>query len=112
MTRRYTLTLLLARAGLRICAQQAIDHLAFRQEVINWQIWIDRAKVVPRKLLINYKLLDGAPRHETVITRRDEAASPKSAFKLDIPAGDVKADMPPAPATAEHPGGVNFPVSQ
>ncbi len=78
------------------------DHLAFTQESLDWEIWLERgAKPVPRKIVITYKLLDGAPRHETVITRWDDSAPPKSAFTLDIPAGAVKADMLPAPAAAE-----------
>lgn len=38
------------------------DHLAFRQEGIDWQIWIDAGETpVPRKLLITFTALAGQP---------------------------------------------------
>ena len=38
-------------------------HLAFRQKLVDWQIWIDAGeKAVPRKLLIIYKKLPDQPR--------------------------------------------------
>jgi len=40
------------------------DHLAFSQETIDWQIWIeDGPRPVPRKLVITYKTEPGMPQY-------------------------------------------------
>ena len=37
-------------------------HLAFRQETVDWQIWIDTGDTpLPRRLVITYKLEEGRP---------------------------------------------------
>ncbi len=42
----------------------ACDHLAFAQETIDWQIWIEAGpRPVPRKLLITYKDQPGSPQY-------------------------------------------------
>lgn len=44
-------------------------HLAFRQEAIDWQIWIDAGEVpVPRKLLITYKQEPGQPSYSVTMS--------------------------------------------
>ena len=39
-------------------------HLAFRQETIDWQLWIEEGEMaLPRKLVITYKLEPGLPQY-------------------------------------------------
>ena len=82
------------QTGLYIGVQEidghACDHLAFTQEAINWQIWIDKAKSVPRKLVITYKLEAGRPNFTATMSRWLLAADVSEApFKPVLPA-DVK----------------------
>jgi hypothetical protein len=52
------------RVGLRRIDGVPCHHLAFTQETIDWQIWIeDGPRPLPRKLLIIYKNEPGAPRY-------------------------------------------------
>ena len=47
-------------------------HLAFSQETIDWQIWIeDGPRPVPRKLVITYKDAAGAPQYTARLSRWD-----------------------------------------
>ena len=47
-------------------------HLAFRQEAIDWQIWIaDGPKPVPMKLVITYKHETGSPQYAAVLSDWD-----------------------------------------
>jgi hypothetical protein len=44
-------------------------HLAFRQEDIDWQIWIEKSETpLPRKLIITSKWLTGAPQFTALLT--------------------------------------------
>jgi len=63
-------------------------HLAFVERNIDWQIWIeDGTRLLPRKLLITYKLLPGAPQFTAVLSDWDLATRPPDAlFKAQPPA--------------------------
>ena len=42
-------------------------HLAFSRDTVDWQIWIDAGPAgLPRKFLMKYKLLDGAPQFSAI----------------------------------------------
>lgn len=44
-------------------------HLAFTQEDIDWQIWIEEGeRLLPRKLTITYKKLPGSPQYTAVLS--------------------------------------------
>ena len=44
-------------------------HLAFQQEVIDWQVWIDAGEVpVPRKVVITYTRLPGRPQFRATLS--------------------------------------------
>jgi hypothetical protein len=50
------------------------DHLAFSQETIDWQIWIeDGPRPVPRKLVITYKSEPGSPQYAARLSGWDFA---------------------------------------
>jgi hypothetical protein len=46
------------------------QHLAFSQEAIDWQIWIEEGQQpLPRKLVITYKNLPGSPQYSAVFSK-------------------------------------------
>lgn len=59
------------------------DHLAFRNEDVDWQIWIEPgARPIPRKYVITSKAVTGAPQYTLRIKEwRTEIASDAFAFK-------------------------------
>jgi len=68
------------------------SQLAFRGETVDWQIWIeDGTQWVPRKLVITYKNLPGAPQFTAVLSDWDTATRPPDAlFTAQVPAGAAK----------------------
>jgi hypothetical protein len=56
--------------GIHQAAGVPCHHLAFSQEDIDWQIWIDAgAQPLPRKIVITYAEEPGAPQYTAVIKR-------------------------------------------
>jgi len=62
-------------------------HLAFVEQHIDWQIWIeDGTQWVPRKLVITYKSIPGAPQFSAVLSEWDFATrSPDALFEPQLP---------------------------
>lgn len=73
----------------------ACHHLAFRQEVIDWQLWVDAgAKPVPRKLVIVYKDEPGDPEYEAVFSNWNLSAKlDDDLFRFQAPAGAKRVKM-------------------
>jgi hypothetical protein len=73
-------------------------HLAFRQDDIDWQIWIENSKTpVPRKFIITHKWVVGAPQFTVVFA--DWNLSPRLKdrdFVFVPPDGSKKIDFLPA----------------
>lgn len=71
------------------------DHLAFTQDDIDWQIWIESGKrKIPRKLVITYKNLPGQP--QLIAILRDwvlDKPITNFAFKPNIPDLNQRTDM-------------------
>ena len=44
------------------------DHLAFRSNVVDWQIWIERGSLLPRKVAVTSRDMPSAPEYEAVLT--------------------------------------------
>jgi hypothetical protein len=63
-------------------------HLAFVEQDIDWQVWVeDGTQWVPRKILITYKSIPGAPQFEAVLSDWDFATRPPDAlFTPQLPA--------------------------
>lgn len=63
-------------------------HLAFVERDIDWQIWVeDGTQWVPRKLVITYKSIPGAPQFTAVFSDWDLATRPPDAlFTPQVPA--------------------------
>jgi len=86
-------------------------HLAFSQETIDWQIWIDSGpRPLPRKLVITYKDEPGSPQYTARLSRWDlqprlsnhyfEFHPPIGADEIeflvvpaDLPAGETEVDQ-------------------
>ncbi len=71
------------------------DHLAFVQDDIDWQIWIEIGKrQIPRKLVITYKNLPGQPQFIAIL--RDwviDKPITNFAFKPDVPDINQRTDI-------------------
>lgn len=68
------------------------EHLAFSQDTIDWQIWIELGTVpVPRKLVITYKDEAGSPQYTAILSHWDfKTALPDSVFQFHPPMTAVK----------------------
>jgi hypothetical protein len=89
-----------------VVGRHAVDgipchHLAFSQQALDWQIWIeDGPRPVPRKLLITYKNDPGAPQYVARITGWDfqpRAADGYYAFEPPPGAAEIEFLPPPSP---------------
>jgi hypothetical protein len=80
--------------GIHQAAGVACHHLAFSQETIEWQVWIDAGeKPLPRKLVISYVQEPGEPQYSAVIRRWNlESAVPEGLFTFEAPEGAQKID--------------------
>lgn len=66
-------------------------QLAFSQDAIDWQIWIEAGvRPLPRRLAITYKLLPGNPHFMATITHLDLSGSPHSGSFVPILPDDVQ----------------------
>ena len=91
-------------------------HLAFTQETVDWEIWIDAGdRLLPRKLTIVYRADPGEPRYNAVLTRWQvthdhpagyyEFRQPRDAERIDVmPIATLEAAMPSATQPATEPG--------
>lgn len=80
--------------GIHQAAGVASHHLAFSQDTIEWQIWVDAGdKPLPRKLVISYVQEPGEPQYSAVIRRWNlEPAVPEGLFTFEAPEGAQKID--------------------
>ncbi len=66
---------------------EPLHHLAFTQENIDWQIWVeDGRRMVPRKFVITYKNEPGAPQYTAFLSDWDFSPHlPEQLFQFDKP---------------------------
>ena len=71
------------------------NHLAFQQELIDWQIWVEDSDTpLVRKFLITYKTEEGSPEYEAKISNWEINPSVSDAdFKFTPPAGVEKIEF-------------------
>lgn len=71
------------------------DHLAFASSTVDFQIWIPhRGKPLPRKVVINYRTLRGAPEYIAFISDwKFPASIPQSRFRPNLPKGVTRIDF-------------------
>jgi hypothetical protein len=92
--------------GLQKVAGVPCHHLAFVQDDIDWQVWIEEGnRPLVRRLLITYKDEDQAPQFIATISEWNLAADlPDYAFQFRAPAGATKIDVLPAAGSDESGG--------
>jgi hypothetical protein len=85
--------------GLHAVENVKCHHLAFRQDALDWQVWIeDGDRPLPRKLVITYKALPGQPQYIALLGKWDLSPDlPDSVFVPDVPEGTKKIDLKPGP---------------
>jgi hypothetical protein len=72
------------------------DHLAFTQEGVDWEIWVQQGDTpIPRMIVLTYKNTTGEPRYTMMITRWDNSPIKESVFSVEPPAGASKIDLLP-----------------
>jgi hypothetical protein len=77
-------------------------HLAFTQDNIDWQLWIEAgARPLVRKLVINHKHDAGAPEFTALITKWDLDRVSGSDFVFEPPPGAAKVEMRRSPVAGE-----------
>jgi hypothetical protein len=79
--------------GLNHVGKTKCHHLAFRQEGLDWQLWIDAGpEPLPRKLIITYKEIPGHPQFMAFFDRwnlKPEIASDLFTFKAPANAREI-----------------------
>ena len=77
--------------------QRPCHHLAFAQDIIDWQIWIDAGpRPVPRRLLITYKDEAGSPQYSATFSRWNfQPRHSDHYFKFQPPAGSDQIEFLP-----------------
>lgn len=77
--------------GLHSVGETKCHHLLFRQENIDWQIWIDAGEQpLPRKLVISYKLEPDEPQYTAMIDDWDLAPTVSEDIFTFTPPADAK----------------------
>lgn len=94
--------------GIHQAAGVACHHLAFSQDTIEWQIWIDAGdQPVPRKIVITYVDEPGEPQYMATFSRwKLEGPVPEGLFNFEAPEGALKIE---AKAMQERYEGISSP---
>ena len=67
------------------------EHYAFRQEGLDWQVWIQKGDFpLPRKLVLTTTTDDARPQHTSVLTWNLAPSYNEATFVFDPPAGTHK----------------------
>jgi hypothetical protein len=75
--------------GLHQAGGVLCHHMAFQQENVDWQIWIEEGKrFLPKKFIIDYKTLPGSPQYTVVLSDWDFSTKiSDSIFEFEAPEG-------------------------
>lgn len=92
-----------AYLGIHNVGEFKCHHLAFAQDVIDWQIWVEAgATPIPRKIVINYRQEYGHPAYQALITDwRVDLELPDALFEFSPPAGARQIEIAPVDETSE-----------
>jgi hypothetical protein len=86
-------------AGQDLIGDDLCDHYAFRQGIVDWQIWITTgARPLPRKLVITNRGDDARPQSVSLISWSLKPQFKDSVFKFTPPKGSTKIELVPAKA--------------
>ena len=87
--------------GPSVVAGTTCEHYAFRQDDIDWQIWIQRGDhPLPRRLVITTKTDEARPQHTAVFTWNLAPSFNEATFTFDPPAGASRAVLDEIAAAA------------
>ena len=79
-------------------------HYAFRQNDVDWQVWIQEGETpVPRRLVITTSDERSEPEHDVVMSWNLAAEFPDKVFVFTPPPGSEKINFMPTPALAGSP---------
>ena len=94
--------------GLGVVDGVECEHLAFRNEDTDWQLWVEvGSHPVPHKYVITNKGITGAPQYTLrIISMVTDGPIPADAFVFNAPAGTTKAEMKDLHDLDEVPTGV------
>jgi len=77
------------------------EHYAFRQEGVDWQIWVELGEFpLPRKLVIRTLTDDAKPQHRAVLSWNLAPSFSENAFTFDPPADAHRISIAEIPAQA------------
>lgn len=95
--------------GVHQIGENRCHHLAFTQNALDWQIWIDDSdKPLPRKFVITYKTVDMAPQYAVRFTRWEtDAKFPEKHFAFAFPPDMARVEL--LRVTAETPRNADQP---
>lgn len=89
--------------GLHMAAGRLCHHLLFIGRDMNWELWIDQADALVRKLVVTDKSLPGWPQYQAVITAWNTSVKlPAKTFVFNPPKGARK--IPVLPLEQAQPG--------
>jgi len=78
-------------AGRALVGGVPCHHLVFRQETIDWQIWIaDGSRPLPQRTVITYKDLPGAPQFTVRFSEWDLATPATDGLFIFTPSEDLE----------------------
>ena len=78
------------------------DHLAFRTDIVDWQIWISKgSKPLPLKYVITTKWITGAPQYTLRLSNWNSEGIDAAQFKFTPPADANKVEHVHADVTGE-----------
>jgi hypothetical protein len=80
------------------------EHLAFRQDAVDWQLWTNTATGAPKKLVITSKMLAGAPEHSLLIK---EATINQTSLDADVFLAKIPGDATEVPLQISGSGSIN-----
>lgn len=78
------------------------DHLAFRTDLVDWQIWINKSgRPLPLKYVITTKWTTGAPQYTLRLNNWSAAAVDAALFTFAVPKDGTRVDRVQADATGD-----------
>ncbi|MCY2932113.1 MAG: DUF2092 domain-containing protein [Planctomycetota bacterium] len=84
--------------GLAMVGPYTCHHLAFTQNSLDWEIWIDSGPVpIPRQYSLTYKQLPQAPRFISTIQTWNDSPIAAGNLQLALPSNAQAVDMVPVP---------------
>jgi len=84
-----------AYVGVNDVAGEDCDHLAFTEDNVDWQIWLQRTgRHLPRKVVINYRNAPGSPEYAAVLSDwKFPPTIASSVFRPDLPKDAKRIDF-------------------